>query len=137
MGRLCERPGCSEVASTAYGFDADRLLVWLAPREPDADRPRAGALCRRHADTLVLPRGWSLDDRREAVPRLFPWTADFDVTDDLGGVLAADTPLLARAFLGAGGAGRARERQLQTARAARRWGSGAQPPDGRGAARRA
>jgi hypothetical protein len=100
MGRLCERPGCSEVASLAYGFDADRLLVWLAAPDPDADRPRAGALCRRHADTLVPPRGWTLDDRREAVPRLFPWTADFDVTDDLGGVLAADTPLLARAFRG-------------------------------------
>ena len=90
---------------------------------------RAGALCQRHADTLVVPRGWTLDDRRERAPRLFrvtrgdraatrrqvvvetpsaeadepttlPWTADFDVSDDLGGVLAADSPLLARAFRG-------------------------------------
>ena len=89
---------------------------------------RAGALCRRHADALVVPRGWTLDDRREPAPRLFrvtradgaaarpkvveppsaevdepttlPWTADFDVSDDLGGVLAADSPLLARAFRG-------------------------------------
>jgi Protein of unknown function (DUF3499) len=129
MGRLCERPGCSEVAVMAYGFDADRQLVWLAPSAPDSDRMRAGALCRRHADTLVVPRGWTLDDRREPAPRLFrvtrgdraatrrqvvvepasadddepttlPWTADFDVSDDLGGVLAADSPLLARAFRG-------------------------------------
>jgi hypothetical protein len=113
----------------AYGFDADRQLVWLAPCEPDADRMRAGALCRRHADALVVPRGWTLDDRREPIPRLFrvtradraasrpkvvveaspvepdepttlPWTADFDVSDDLDGVLAADSPLLARAFRG-------------------------------------
>jgi hypothetical protein len=112
----------------AYGFDADRQLVWLAPCEPDADRMRAGALCRRHADALVVPRGWTLDDRREPTPRLFrvtradrassrpkavepsrpeadqpttlPWTADFDVSDDLDGVLAADSPLLARAFRG-------------------------------------
>ena len=55
----------------AYGFDADRQLVWLAPSEPDADRMRAGALCRRHADALVVPRGWTLDDRREPAPRLF------------------------------------------------------------------
>jgi hypothetical protein len=97
----------------AYGFDADRLLVWLAPRGPDSDGPRAGALCRRHAETLVLPRGWSLDDRREpkieqlALPAVArdeptdaPWVARFDVDDDLGGVLAADSPLLARAFRG-------------------------------------
>jgi hypothetical protein len=123
----------------AYGFDPDRLLVWLAPRERDSDRLRAGALCRRHAETLVVPRGWTLDDRREAAPRLFqaappvpmagggrsrrrprrelpadqlalpstaddatvtPWVARFDVDDDLGGVLAAESPLLARAFRG-------------------------------------
>jgi hypothetical protein len=82
----------------AYGFDADRLLVWLAQWEPDADRARAGALCRRHADSLAPPRGWTLDDRREPVPR--PWTGEFAADDDLGGVLAADSPLLARAFRG-------------------------------------
>jgi hypothetical protein len=32
---------------------------------------RAGSLCKRHADAMVLPRGWTLDDRREAEPRLF------------------------------------------------------------------
>jgi hypothetical protein len=96
----------------AYGFDADRLMVWLAKREPDADPLRAGALCRRHADRLVVPRGWTLDDRRESTPRLFavaeptdervtlPWTGEFDVSDDLGGVLAAESPLLSRAFRG-------------------------------------
>jgi hypothetical protein len=100
----------------AYGFDADRLMVWLVKCEPDADRLRAGALCRRHADRLVVPRGWTLDDRRESIPRLFPvpdlvaeptderatlpWTGEFDVSDDLGGVLAANSPLLSRAFRG-------------------------------------
>jgi Protein of unknown function (DUF3499) len=151
MGRLCERPGCSDVAAMAFGFDADRLLVWLAPREPDSDRMRAGALCKRHADAMVVPRGWTLDDRRETGPRLFrpedaaappdrprsrrarpdsdegaeqlpltvaevtgepladedpdatvaiPWMPTFDEADDLGGVLAARSPLLARAFRG-------------------------------------
>jgi hypothetical protein len=72
MGRLCERPGCSDIAAMAYGFDVDRLLVWLAPREPDGGDPmRAGSLCTRHADAMVVPRGWTLDDRREATPRLF------------------------------------------------------------------
>jgi hypothetical protein len=102
----------------------------------------AGVLCRRHADALRPPLGWSLDDRRELTPRLFrppeleapapkvrrerraksidtteelpfgpfvdepdpdetealPWTPVFDQTDDLGGLLAARGPLLARAF---------------------------------------
>jgi len=30
-----------------------------------------GQLCRRHADALVVPKGWRIDDRRESVPRLF------------------------------------------------------------------
>ena len=57
-----------------YGFDTAELLVWLAPFEPDEKaRPYgAGILCRRHADALAVPRGWRVDDRREAVPRLFP-----------------------------------------------------------------
>ena len=154
----------------SYGFDADRLLVWLAPRDPDADPLRAGGLCRRHADAMVVPQGWTLDDRREMTPRLFragtakgdaapeppaddgpkrararkapgpapeqllleaereaaasagktvadvagpsptddpdatqaiPWLPDADgADDDLGGVLSADSPLLARAFRG-------------------------------------
>lgn len=148
MGRLCERPGCSTTATTAYGFDADRLLVWLTAREPGDDPLRAGALCARHADAMIVPRGWTLDDRRSGQRRLFPtrgvaspaparrarkqpsvdatgeqlalldtaatvaasgssdetaavpWRAEFDDTDDLDGVLAARTPLLARAFRG-------------------------------------
>jgi hypothetical protein len=56
----------------AYGFDVDRLLVWLAPRDPDGGDPmRAGSLCKRHADAMVVPQGWTLDDRREVTPRLF------------------------------------------------------------------
>jgi len=72
MGRLCERPGCSDVAAMAYGFDVDRLLVWLAVRDPDGGDPmRAGSLCKRHADAMVVPQGWTLDDRRDSTPRLF------------------------------------------------------------------
>ncbi len=148
----------------SYGFDADRLLVWLAPREEGADPLRAGGLCKRHADAMVVPRGWTLDDRRETTPRLFrpapveseveaeakteperrsggarraaprseqlalgkdeddaetvaevagaspsddpdetkaiPWLPDMNDDDALDGALAAETPLLARAFRG-------------------------------------
>lgn len=71
MARLCERPGCSDRGAVAYGFDADRVLVWLTAFDPDVDRTRAGVLCKRHADSLVVPLGWTLDDLREPRPPLF------------------------------------------------------------------
>jgi hypothetical protein len=54
----------------AYGMVPEDLLFWIAPLEgaPIAD---ASVLCRRHADAMVVPRGWTLDDRREDVLRLF------------------------------------------------------------------
>ncbi|MFM8389214.1 MAG: DUF3499 family protein [Actinomycetota bacterium] len=77
MPRLCERPGCSAPATVAYGFDTADLMVWLSPFEPEEKaRPYGtGILCRRHADALAVPRGWHVDDRREAVPRLFKTVA--------------------------------------------------------------
>jgi len=63
MARLCERPGCGEHASVAYGFDAERGTVWLEALRASAG-PTAGVLCRRHADAIVLPNGWWLQDRR-------------------------------------------------------------------------
>lgn len=70
MARLCERPGCSQPAEVIYGIDADGLTVWIEPFDETAGY-RAGVLCRRHADAMVVPLGWMLDDRREMVPRLF------------------------------------------------------------------
>lgn len=60
-------------ATVTYGFDTADLMVWLSPFESEEKaRPYGtGILCRRHADALVVPRGWHVDDRREAVPRLF------------------------------------------------------------------
>jgi hypothetical protein len=70
MGRLCERPGCSQPAEVIYGIDADHLTVWIEPFDGTVGY-RAGVLCRRHADAMVVPLGWMLDDRREPTPRLF------------------------------------------------------------------
>jgi hypothetical protein len=70
MGRLCERPGCSEPASVAYGMRAEDLVFWLDALHAD-DGASSGVLCRRHADSMVVPRYWTLDDLREPTPRLF------------------------------------------------------------------
>jgi hypothetical protein len=49
------------------------LLFWVDALQTDG---HAGVLCRRHADAMVVPRGWTLDDRREPQPRLFRSPAD-------------------------------------------------------------
>ncbi|CAB4364770.1 MAG: DUF3499 family protein [Actinobacteria bacterium] len=70
MARLCERPGCSQPAEALYGMSAEQLTVWLKPYDV-ALATRVGVLCRRHADAMVVPLGWMLEDWREPVPRLF------------------------------------------------------------------
>lgn len=70
MARLCERPGCARTGDVRYGVEHEHLLVWLdIPERVGEDR--GGVLCRRHADSMVVPVGWTLDDRREPAPRLF------------------------------------------------------------------
>ena len=53
-----------------YALDAEHLTVWVEAFDPDAGY-RAGVLCRRHADAMVVPIGWMLDDRRQPAPKLF------------------------------------------------------------------
>lgn len=72
MSRRCERPGCSIAASVAYGFDSERSLVWLEAVDDSAiTAVRGGVVCRRHADAMRPPRGWSLEDRRPSAMSLF------------------------------------------------------------------
>ncbi len=70
MRRLCGRPGCSDGASVAYGMRAADLVFWLdaLPSDPGDD---VAVLCRRHADSMVVPRGWTLDDLRDPDLHLF------------------------------------------------------------------
>lgn len=70
MRKLCERPGCGAPAEVSYGIDNASLTVWVDNRAIH-EREHAGRLCRRHADALVVPRGWTIDDRRQAIPQLF------------------------------------------------------------------
>jgi hypothetical protein len=70
MGRLCERPGCSENAAVAYGMRTEDLVFWLdALRESTPST--GGVLCQRHGDSMVVPRGWTLDDLRDPELHLF------------------------------------------------------------------
>jgi hypothetical protein len=70
MSRSCEKLGCNEPGEVAFGIDRNSCVVWLENYDPD-DARHLNVLCTTHAARLTLPRGWSFDDRRERVPRLF------------------------------------------------------------------
>ena len=68
--RRCSRPGCGAPAVVLLGFDAARSLAWFAPLD-DSGALHGSELCHRHASSMVVPKGWWLDDRRVASPQLF------------------------------------------------------------------
>jgi hypothetical protein len=70
MGKLCERPGCSENAALAYGMRTEDLVFWLDVLG-GAATAEAGVLCQRHGDSMTAPRGWTLDDLRDPDLHLF------------------------------------------------------------------
>ena len=70
MGRLCERPGCSENAAVAYGMRTEDLVFWLDVLR-ESTPSAGGVLCQRHGDSMVVPRGWTLDDLRDPELHLF------------------------------------------------------------------
>ena len=70
MGRLCERPGCSENAAVAYGMRTEDLVFWIDVLR-DSTTVVGGVLCQRHGDSMVVPRGWTLDDLRDPELHLF------------------------------------------------------------------
>ena len=51
-------------------MNAQALFVTLENFAPVGNE-RRNCLCMKHAYRLSVPRGWSIDDRRESVPRLF------------------------------------------------------------------
>lgn len=72
MGSTCDRMGCSAPATVVFGADPGRMLVVMQAVDPSTlGNLRPGILCAEHAARLTVPRGWTLDDRREPVPRLF------------------------------------------------------------------
>jgi hypothetical protein len=51
-------------------MQAEDLVFWIDAL-PEDDTGDGGVLCRRHADSMVVPRGWTLDDRRDPDLHLF------------------------------------------------------------------
>jgi hypothetical protein len=70
MARKCERPSCKETGDVAYIIDTANLVVSIDAPVP-RDSSRVNILCRRHADSLVVPRDWIIMDNRTKKQRLF------------------------------------------------------------------
>jgi len=59
---------------------------WSPERIEEVPPPGArGVVCQKHSESLSAPRGWSFEDRREAIPRLFK-------TRDRGNLTAVPDP---------------------------------------------
>jgi hypothetical protein len=70
VAQQCERPGCAQPAAVEYIIDPQSLTLTLQNYEVVNDERRS-ALCVTHGDRMSVPKGWSIDDRREDPPRLF------------------------------------------------------------------
>lgn len=71
MTKSCERPGCSEPGVVACTFERSTLTVVLTHFIGELNDGSYNVMCTRHADILTVPKGWTIDDRREDPPRLF------------------------------------------------------------------
>lgn len=70
MQRHCARPGCARQAITTLTYDYAASTVWLDNLSDEA-HPMTHDLCHDHADSLSVPRGWVLQDRRPQAAALF------------------------------------------------------------------
>jgi len=90
--RLCEKPGCGQPVAVIYGLAPSGTEAglwvdhWSPERIDEVPPPGArGVVCQKHSESLSAPRGWSFEDRREAIPRLFK-------TRDRGNLSAVPDP---------------------------------------------
>ena len=71
MTKSCERPACSGPGVVACTFERSTLTVVLTHFVGEIEDGSYNVMCTKHADILTVPKGWTIDDRREDPPRLF------------------------------------------------------------------
>lgn len=70
VARRCARPLCRGEASATLTYDYADASVRIDPASPTG-HPMDHDLCADHADRLVVPRGWELEDRRQPPEPIF------------------------------------------------------------------
>ena len=101
-GVLCRRHADALRPPLGWFLDDRRELAPRLFRPPDGEAPAPKVRRERRAKSVdtteELPFGPFVDEPDPDETEALPWTPVFDQTDDLGGLLAARGPLLARAF---------------------------------------
>ena len=64
----CSKPACTQIASVVLAYDYAEQTVVLDDATRGDISPHHYAMCLRCAEKLKPPRGWTIDDRRVAVP---------------------------------------------------------------------
>jgi hypothetical protein len=62
--RICARSGCSSPAAAVLTYDRTTQTAYLSSVDDPSIRT-PGDLCERHLNRFVLPRAWTLVDRRD------------------------------------------------------------------------
>jgi hypothetical protein len=60
----CAHPACPGRPTAWLAFDYEGRCAWLDDEPADGGRGAQWPLCKRHADSLRVPRGWFSIDRR-------------------------------------------------------------------------
>ncbi len=69
--RHCAKPTCENLAAATLSYQYETATVWVEHLHHD-DHPMIHDLCLRHADSMVVPLGWDLQDMRESAPGALP-----------------------------------------------------------------
>lgn len=64
----CSKPGCAQIASVVLAYDYAQQMVVLDDATGGDISPHHYPMCLRCTEKLKPPRGWTIDDRRVAVP---------------------------------------------------------------------
>lgn len=64
--RHCSRPGCGGAAAAGLTYQYASRIAWLDSLDAEDD-PNVMDLCSTHADSLKVPVGWALEDRRTPI----------------------------------------------------------------------
>jgi hypothetical protein len=62
---------CGDPAQVVMSFDYASRRVWVRDLLVSYDRFTEMPLCEMHANRLVVPLGWTLDDDHDLAPPLF------------------------------------------------------------------
>ncbi len=65
--RHCAKPTCDNLAAATLSYHYETATVWVEHLHAEG-HPMTHDICLRHADGMVVPQGWALEDVRHSAP---------------------------------------------------------------------